>query len=47
MNTYLWAMKSLLTTLDILYFIAAIIELTIKKCRSIYFVYFSINLGVL
>lgn len=47
MDTYLWAMKSLFTTLDILYFIAAIIELSIKKWRSIDFVYFSVNLGVL
>jgi len=47
MGTYLWTMKSLLTALYILYFIAAIMELSIKKCRSIDFVYFSVNLGVL
>jgi len=47
MDTYLWVMKSLLTTLGILYFIAAIIELPIEKCRSIDFVYFSVNLGAL
>lgn len=40
-------MKSLLTTLNILCFIAAIMEVPIKKCRSIDFVYFSVDLGVL